>query len=403
MRLGAAVLICAALAGPAAGQTGGKVKPGIEVLLGKEIAKVKGKRVGLITNPTGVTSDLTANVDALIAAGVKVTALFGPEHGVRGDAYAGAKVSDEKDPVTGVPVYSLYGKVNRPTPEMMKNVDVLLYDIQDVGSRSYTYINTMGRAMQSAKEAGKPFLVLDRPCPFGGVLVDGNILEKTSGIGMYPVPYVYGMTCGELAQYYNAEFKVGCDLTVIPLEGWKRGMTFRETGLPWVPTSPHVPHAETALAYNILGIMGELQTVNEGVGYTMPFEIFGAEWMDGRRIAEELNRRNLPGLRFRPMSWEGYYRAVAGKKLNGCQVHVVEPVKVQPVAAQMHILEVIRKIHPDRMIFDPKRTGMFDNAMGGDRERKMLEAGKGAEAIIATWKKPLDDFMTTRKKYLIYP
>ncbi len=403
MRRGIAVLIFAALAVPAAAQTGPKVKPGIEVLLGKEIAKIRGKRVGLITNPTGVTPDLTANVDALIAAGVKVTALFGPEHGVRGDAYAGAKVSDEKDPVTGVPVYSLYGKVNRPTPEMMKNVDVLLYDIQDVGSRSYTYINTMGRAMQSAKEAGKPFLVLDRPCPFGGVLVDGNILVKTSGIGMYPIPYVYGMTCGELAQYYNAEFKVGCDLTVIPLEGWKRGMTFRETGLPWVPTSPHVPHPETALLYNLTGIMGELDMLNPGVGYTMPFELFGSEWMDGRRVAEELNRRNLPGLRFRPMAWEGYYRDTAGKKMRGCQVHVVEPTKVQPVAAQMHILEVILKVHPDRRIFDTKRTGMFDNAMGGDRERKMLEAGKSAEAIIATWRKPLEDFMTTRKKYLIYP
>ena len=240
-----------------------KVKPGIEVLRDGGFAQLQGKRVGLITNPTGIDNDLKSTIDILHEApGVTLTALFSPEHGVRGDVHAGDHVGTSTDPSTGVTVYSIYGKTLRPSAEMLKDVDVLVYDIQDIGCRSYTFISTMGNAMQACAELGKEFMVLDRPNPVSGNKVEGNLVEKDceSFVSRFPIPYLYGLTPGELARYLNEEGILGkkVDLTVVPMQGWKRDMTFARTGMPWVLPSPHIPTPETAVYYPMSGILGEL-------------------------------------------------------------------------------------------------------------------------------------------------
>jgi len=264
-----------------------KVKTGIEVLKEDNFKYLKNKKVGLITNPTGVDTGLKSTVDILNEApNVDLIALFGPEHGVRGDVNAGEKINSSVDKETGIPIYSLYGKTRKPNKEMLKGLDIIIYDIQDVGCRSYTFISTMGKAMEAAAENDIEFMVLDRPNPLGGNKVEGPIAEKElfSIVGAYPIPYVYGLTVGELANFINKEglLKGGkkCKLTIVPMQGWKRSMNFDETGLQWVLSSPHIPHAQTPYYYVSTGILGELGIINNGVGYTMPFQLFGAEWID---------------------------------------------------------------------------------------------------------------------------
>ena len=243
------------------------VKPGVDVLVSDPPPLIQGKRLGLVTNATGLTSGRESTIDALRRlSGVQLIALFGPEHGVRGDAEAGVAVEGYVDARSGIRVFSLYGRTHKPTPEMLKGVDVLLYDIQDIGSRPYTYIYTMARCMEAAKENGIPFIVLDRPDPLGGVLVEGPVLDPDfrSGIGLYPIPYVYGLTAGELARLFNEEFGIHCDLGVVAMEGWQRGMAFEETGLMWVPTSPHIPQAQSVRHCAAVGAIGELHQVDVG-------------------------------------------------------------------------------------------------------------------------------------------
>ena len=249
------------------------VKPGIEVLRDNGFAQLKGKRVGLITNPTGVDNHLKSTIDILSEAPeVNLVALFAPEHGVRGDQVAGAMIANEVDKKTGIPVYSLHGKTKKPTPAMLKDIDILVYDIQDIGCRSYTFISTLGLAMEAAAENGKQFMVLDRPNPLGGNKVEGPIVEPgfTSFVSQYPVPYLYGLTPGEFAQFLNNEGKLKggakADLSVVAMKGWKRSMTFGDTGMPWVLPSPHIPYPYTALLYPSTGILGELNFVSIGVG-----------------------------------------------------------------------------------------------------------------------------------------
>lgn len=299
-----------------------KVKTGIEVLASQHFAPLKGKRVGLITNPTGVDSNLRPTIDILFEAPeVDLVALYAPEHGVRGNIYAGDKVSNSRDTKTGLPIYSLYGKSRKPTAEMLRSIDVLVYDIQDIGCRSFTYISTMGLAMQAAAEQGIEFMVLDRPNPLGGNRVEGCPVETgyTSFVSQYPIPYIYGLTCGELARLLNGEGMTGtkpCKLTVVAMEGWTRDMDFADTGLPWVAPSPHIPQAISAYYYPMSGIAGELGTLSIGVGYTLPFELFGASWVDADTLADRLNALKLEGVIFRPIHYTPFYgtQKVAGYK-----------------------------------------------------------------------------------------
>ncbi len=385
--------------------TNAKVKLGIDVLLGENADLLKGRRIGLVTNPTGVCSNLRSTIDTLnLRSDANLVALFGPEHGVRGDQYAGQNISNYVDVKTGLPVWSLYGKTKKPTPQMLKGIDLLIFDMQDIGSRAYTYIYTLARTMEAASENKIPILVLDHPDPLGGELVEGPILEPAfkSFIGLYPIPYIYGMTIGELALYFNTEFKINADLTVIPMRGWKRTMTFAETGLIWIPTSPHVPSAETPFYIVATGCIGELQTVNVGVGYTLPFQLIGAPWIGASNLAAELNRQHLPGVIFRPAFYHPFYSTLAAQNLEGVQIHIYDYKAFQPMRTQIHILAALKKLYPSQKVFDKAGLAMFNKAVGTDVVWKDIEEGVPAENIYALFKDDIQSFMKTRKKYLLY-
>ncbi len=387
------------------------VQNGIDVLIADDFSLLAGKRVGLITNPTGVTRDLRSTIEALHKSGkVKLVALFGLEHGVRGNVHAGDKINDSNDPATGLPVYSLYGKTQKPTPQMLKGIDALVYDVQDIGCRSYTYVSSMADAMEAAAENGVRFVVLDRPNPLTGNRIEGRPLDLKykSHVGYFPIPYIYGMTCGELAKMINGEGwlagGIKCDLTVVPLKGWRRDMWFDQTGLLWVPTSPHVPRADTSMFYAATGIMGELQVVSEGVGYTLPFELAGGPFVENAEaFADELTRRKLPGVQFRPTYFTPYYMDhVKGKACGGVQIYITDRDSVDLTAIQFHVMDAVRKLYPQVQLFGGKRDGMFDKVCGTDRIRKMFLEGKSADEIVKYWNSGRDSFMKQRAKYLIY-
>jgi len=387
------------------------VQNGIDVLLADDFAPLAGKRVGLITNPTGVTRDLRSTIDVLHnSKKVKLVALFGLEHGVRGNVHAGDRISDSQDPSTGLPVYSLYGKAHKPTPEMLKGIDTRVYDVQDIGCRSYTYVSSMADGMEAAAENGVRFVVLDRPNPLTGNRIEGRPLDLKykSHVGYFPIPYIYGMTCGELAKMINGEGWLAggakCDLTVISLKGWRRDMWFDQTGLPWVPTSPHIPRADTSMFYAATGIMGELQVVNEGVGYTLPFELAGGPFVDDAdAFAAELGRRRLPGVRFRPTYYTPYYIEHAkGKACGGVQIYITDRDSVDLTAIQFHVMDAVRKLYPQVELFGSKRDSMFDKVCGTDRIRKMSLEGKPVDEIVKFWNSGRELFMRQRAKYLMY-
>lgn len=385
------------------------VKTGIDVLIEQGFAPLAGKRVGLITNPTGVTADLRSTVDVLHKdERVNLVALYGPEHGVRGDQHAGDHVEDAKDSVTGLPVYSLYGKTRKPTPEMLSGVDVLVFDIQDIGSRSYTYISTMAVAMEAAAEHNLEVVVLDRPNPLGGERIEGRVLDLKfqSFVGHLPIPYLHGMTVGELAQMINGEGWLPdgkkCNLTVVSMQGWKRSMSFAETGLTWVPTSPHVPRADSSLFYAATGIMGELGVVSEGVGYPQPFELMGAPFIDAEAFAAALNAAKIPGVFFRPMHYKPYYGGGKGEICHGVQVHLLDPAKTPLTEIQFHAMAYVREKHSDHPLFGAKRDSMFDKVCGTDAMRQAFTEGASLEDILKIWRNGVEDFRAQRAKYLLY-
>lgn len=385
------------------------VRNGVDVLIAEDFAPLAGKRVGLVTNPTGVTGDLRSTVDVLHAhPRVQLVALYGPEHGVRGDEHAGDHVDDAQDPVTGLPLYSLYGKFRKPTPEMLDGVDVLVYDVQDIGSRSYTFISTLENIMEAAADRGIEVVVLDRPNPLGGNRVEGRVLDMKfqSFVGNMPIPYVHGMTVGELAQMINGEGWLGegkkCKLTVIPMRGWRRSMTFDETGLVWVPTSPHVPRAESSAFYAATGIMGELGVVNEGVGYPLPFELMGAPFLDADAFATTLNSAGTPGVHFRPIHYKPYYGKVSGEPCHGVQIHLLDPEKVTFTDIQFRAMVHVRDHHPDHPLFGAKRDNMFDKVCGTDLIREAFIAGKPIDEILAIWHEGEGAFRQQRAPYLLY-
>ena len=388
------------------------IKTGIEVLKSQNFRYLEGKRVGLITNPTGVDNELRSTIDILHEApNVNLMALYGPEHGVRGDVHAGDHVSDQRDPATGLPVYSLYGKTRKATPEMLKDVDVLVYDIQDIGCRSFTYISTLGLAMEAAAENGKELIVLDRPNPLGGLKVEGNLTEDDciSFVSQFKIPYVYSLTCGELALMLNGERMltggVQCNLTVIKMKGWKRRMDYTATGLQWIPSSPHIPHPHSAFFYPVSGILGELGYMSIGVGYTIPFQMFAAPWAEADKLADALNALHVPGVIFRPIYLKPFYSVGQGQQLQGVQVHITDYARAPLSPLQFLVMQEVARLWPDRAVFDHADKGrfaMFDKVCGSRQIRERFTKTNRWEDIRPYWEKDVESFRRLSKKYYLY-
>ena len=393
------------------------VKPGIEVLRDRGFDELKGKRVGLVTNPSGVDRYLNSTVDILFnAPGIELVALYGPEHGVRGDVYAGGKVTDTKDEATGLPVYSLYGSTRKPTPQMLEGIDVIVYDIQDVGARSYTFISTLGLVMEACAAKGIEVMVLDRPNPLGGNKIEGCYVEQpfNSFVSQYRIPYIYGLTVGELAVMINEEGlnrgqlgdqePVRCKLTVIPMEGWKRDMLYEDTGLPWVLPSPNIPFKDTPLYYSASGICGELYGFMDiGVGYTLPFQVFGATWLDPDKLKARLESYSLPGISFRTI----WYKPIAGSRkgelVKGLQYFFTDYENARVTETQFYVMQAVAELYPDKKAFEIiSGYGLFDKVCGTDYVRKEFSKRYKVADIKDYWSKDEASFRELSQKYHIY-
>ncbi|MEG1089617.1 MAG: DUF1343 domain-containing protein [Bacteroidales bacterium] len=387
-----------------------QVKTGIDVLKANNFKQLEGKRIGLVTNPTGVDKNLVSTIDILYnAKNVNLVALYGPEHGVRGDVHAGDKVDNFKDSATGLPVYSLYGKTRKPTKEMLDGIDVLVYDIQDNGCRSFTYISTLGMIMEAAAQFNKEIIVLDRPNPLGGEKVEGNLVEDgyISFVSQFKIPYLYGLTVGELANMLNGEKMLGkqCKLTVVPMQGWKREMVYADTKLPWVLPSPHIPQDITAYYYPISGILGELGYISIGVGYTLPFQIFCAEWINANNFTNALNSLNLPGIRFRPLYVKPFYATLAGKNIGGAQVYITNYKIARLTEIQFYVMQVIAELYPNKAVFansDTTRFNMFDKVSGSNYIRVEFSKRNKFSDIEQFWTKDEAAFKNVSREYYLY-
>ena len=393
------------------------VRPGIEVMRDRGFDVLKGKKVGLVTNPSGVDSRLKSTIDILHEAPeVDLVALFGPEHGVRGDVYAGGKVEDAKDEATGLPVHSLYGSTRKPSPEMLEGIEVMVYDIQDVGVRSYTFISTLGLVMEACGERGIEVVVLDRPNPLGGNKIEGCVVEDGfySFVSQYRIPYVYGLTVGELAMLVNEEGlnkgqngnqeHVKCRLTVVPMEGWTRDMVYEDTGLPWVLPSPNIPFKDTPMYYTSAGICGELYGyLNIGIGYTLPFQVFGATWLDPDRLKEKLDSYGLPGISFRTIWFKPFSGSQKGQLVKGLQYFFTDYEKARMTETQFHVMQAVTELYPDKKAFEViSGYGLFDKVCGTDYVRVEFSKRYKVSDIIDYWRKDEDSFRALSQRYHIY-
>ena len=393
------------------------VKPGIEVLRESGFQRLVGKRVGLVTNPSGVDSQLRSTIDILYnAPGVNLVALYGPEHGVRGDVYAGGHVTDTKDERTGLPVYSLYGATRKPTKEMLQGIDIMVYDIQDVGARSYTFISTLGLVMEACGELGIEVMVLDRPNPLGGDKIEGCYVEQpfNSFVSQYKIPYVYGLTVGELAEMINEEgmnrgqkgnqAPAKCKLWVVPMEGWTRDMLYEDTGLPWILPSPNIPYKDTPLYYASSGVCGELYGfMNIGIGYTLPFQVFGATWLDPEKLKDRLESYNLPGVDFRTIWFKPFSGSAKGELVGGVQFFFTEYEKARITEVQFYVIQAVAELYPNKKAFEViSGYGLFDKVCGTDYVRMQLGKTYKVSDILDYWRKDEEAFRALSQNYHIY-
>lgn len=371
---------------------------------------LKGKKVGLITNHTGVDKNLKPTIEIFKETDLfSLVALFSPEHGIDGVPYAGEEVGDIKDE-DGIPIYSLHGKTRRPTEQMLNDVDVLVFDIQEIGCRSYTYISTLFYAMEEAAKKNVAFIVLDRPNPMGGLLVDGPMLSDKwrSFLGYINVPYCHGMTLGELALFFNAEYQIGCKLKIVPMKGWRREMIFKETGLAWIPPSPHIPEPDTPFFCASTGVLGELEIVNIGIGYTQPFKVVGAPWIKAKEFAIKLNSQRLPGVKFLPYHFRPFYGRYKAENCHGVKIVITNAKQYRPLSVQYLIIGMLKTLYPKEFQEKLKNASetkrkLFCQANGNDAMLHLLHNEK-----YVAWKLILFEsaerqaFLEKRKPYLVY-
>jgi uncharacterized protein YbbC (DUF1343 family) len=370
-----------------------------------------GERIGVVCNPASVDHELRHVADRLFThAGAKLTAIFGPQHGFRSDVQENMiETGHAIDDIRRVPVYSLYSETREPTAEMLRDVDVLVIDLQDVGTRIYTYIYTMANCLVSARKHGKKAIVCDRPNPIGGVAVEGPMLVKgfESFVGLYPIPMRHGMTIGELARLFNDEFGIGADLDVVAMEGWHREMYFDATGVPWVLPSPNIPTLDSAIVYPGT-VLFEGTNVSEGRGTTRPFELIGAPWVTGEHFADALNRLDLPGVRFRPVVFEPTFHKHARVACGGCQIHVLDRTAFRPVETGVALLEAFRAAGREQFAwreppYEYEATKPpIDILAGSSALREAIEAGVSAAEIARSWQESVGAFEKTRQRFLLY-
>ena len=398
-------------------EASGRVKPGLEVLVERNFDGLQGRRVGLLTNPSGVDSRLKSTIDILHEAPeVNLVALFAPEHGVRGDVYAGGHVSASVDTRTGLPVHSLYGATRQPTREMLSGLDVVVYDIQDVGSRSYTFISSLGLMMRSCAELGIEVMVLDRPNPLGGNKVEGAYVRDGffSFVSQYRIPYIYGLTVGELAMLINEEGlnrgqrgnepPLRCRLTVVPMEGWSRDMLYQDTGLPWVLPSPNIPYPETAICYPCAGLAGEFGGyLNIGIGYSLPFAVFAEEWIDADELKERLDSYGIPGVAFRTIHYKPFFGRLAGKLIHGVQYSFTDYDAAPLTLIQFYVMQAVHELYgKNPFSIAPDRISMFNKVCGTDYVFNTFNSSFKVSDIAGYWSSDVEGFRELSQRYKLY-
>jgi len=375
------------------------IKTGLDILVHEQAHLLENQRVGLVSMPAAVMPDLTSSLEALRKVDTNVTALFGPEHGFGGAALNGAKVGDVTDPRTGLPVFSLYGQHYEPTSEMLAAIDVFVFDMQDVGVRFYTYLSTLFYILKAAGKVAKPVYLLDRPNPITGEIIEGGEIEPgfESFVGVVNIPIRHGMTLGELAQFMNAEYALAADLHIVAMQNWRRGMWFDETELPWVPTSPAMPHLSTATLYPGMCLL-EGTNLSLGRGTSLPFEICGAPWLNSYSLAEEINSLNLPGVRFRPIMFTPSASSHAGTECQGVQIHIIDRDALRPVSMALNLIAVVRRMAGEAWAWNPH----FERLAGGSGARSALEAGTSVAEITVACAESISSFIYQREKHLLY-
>ncbi len=375
------------------------IHTGLDLWIGDPAPEFRALRLGFVSHPAAVLPDLTGAVDALQKAGYTLTALFGPEHGFVGVAADGASVADVIDAHTGLPVYSLYGETKEPSEQALSQVDALVFDMQDVGVRFYTYLSTLYYVLLAAGKSGKRVFVLDRPNPVTGTIIEGGMLEPgfESFVGIVNIPMRHGMTLGELAQFMNVEYALSADLRVVKMENWRRAMWFDETDLPWVPTSPAMPHLSTAILYPGMCLL-EGTNLSLGRGTALPFEVCGAPWLDGYALADEMNALDLAGVRFRPMQFTPSSSNHAGSECKGVQVHVTDRNALRPVEMALHLIASARQLSGECFSWNSH----LERLAGSEGLRSSLDAEKSVSQILAEWAEDQMGFARSRTNYLLY-